>query len=191
MKPASSRGSRISSSRVIRPPRLYALSSNMKTEFMLHLGNPFEEEKLPTWREYFDEHESIDIDDKEAVEEWWRGIAHLFHAGIEDDKKTRALKKAFDLGGDIFDLLVRYGADHTVFSVEEVTESRRKELIEWYLHRGMDWEQGYPIAHALARGQREFLGFCLGLRDKVPSARMQAAMALRKHCSEGRMRWVA
>jgi hypothetical protein len=51
---------------------LYALSSDRKTEFMLHLGNPFEEEKLPTWREYFDEYESIDIDDKEAVEEWWR-----------------------------------------------------------------------------------------------------------------------
>jgi hypothetical protein len=51
---------------------LYALSSNGVTDFMLHLGDPLEEQKLPTWREYFDEYESIDIEDKDAVEEWWR-----------------------------------------------------------------------------------------------------------------------
>lgn len=116
----------------------------------------------------------------------------LLRAGIEDAEKTRALRKAMDLGrADIFDLLVRYGADHTILSIEEVIESRRKDLIEWYVQRGVDWEQGYPIAHSLARGQREFLGIYMGLRDKVPSAKMQATMALRKHCSEGRMRWVA
>jgi hypothetical protein len=51
---------------------LYALSSDGVTDFMLHLGDPLEEQKLPTWREYFDEYESIDIEDKDAVEEWWR-----------------------------------------------------------------------------------------------------------------------
>lgn len=51
---------------------LYALSSNGVTDFMLHLGDPSEEQKLPTWREYFDEYESIDFEDKDAVEEWWR-----------------------------------------------------------------------------------------------------------------------
>ena len=57
-----------------RDPRstLYAVGTNGKTDFMLHLGDPFEEQKVPTWREYFDEYESIDIEDKEAVEEWWR-----------------------------------------------------------------------------------------------------------------------
>jgi hypothetical protein len=51
---------------------LYALSTDGATDFMLHLGDPSEEAKIPTWREYFDEYESIDIDDKAAVEEWWR-----------------------------------------------------------------------------------------------------------------------
>jgi hypothetical protein len=57
-----------------RDPRstLFALSSDGRTDFMLHLGDPFEEEKLPTWRQYFDEYECIDIRDKSAVEEWWR-----------------------------------------------------------------------------------------------------------------------
>jgi hypothetical protein len=57
-----------------RDPRstLYAVGTNGKTDFMLHLGDPFEEQKVPTWQEYFDEYESINIEDKEAVEEWWR-----------------------------------------------------------------------------------------------------------------------
>jgi len=57
-----------------RNPRstLYALSTDRKSEFMLHLGDPSEETPLPTWKEYFDEYEGIDISDKEAVEDWWR-----------------------------------------------------------------------------------------------------------------------
>jgi hypothetical protein len=57
-----------------RDPRstLYALSTDRKSEFMLHLGDPSEEIPLPTWKEYFDEYEGFDINDKEAVEEWWR-----------------------------------------------------------------------------------------------------------------------
>jgi len=84
-----------------RDPRstLYALSTDRKFEFMLHLGDPSEEIPLPTWKEhrstwvlgvdpanagpvrarragrasqYFYEYEGIDINDKEAVKEWWR-----------------------------------------------------------------------------------------------------------------------
>ena len=51
---------------------LYAIGNAGKRDFMLHLGDPSEEETPPTWREYFDEYEGIDIKDKEAVEEWWR-----------------------------------------------------------------------------------------------------------------------
>lgn len=117
----------------------------------------------------------------------------LLCAGIEDSEKTYALRKAVDLGrADIFDALVRYGADRSTLDIEDILESRQKELIDWYVQRGnVDWERGYPIARALARGQREFLGVYMGLRDAVPSARLQAAMALRKHCGDGRIRWVA
>jgi hypothetical protein len=51
---------------------LYALSTDGKSEFMLHLGDPWEDKSPPTWRDYFDEYEGIDIEDKSAVEEWWR-----------------------------------------------------------------------------------------------------------------------
>jgi hypothetical protein len=51
---------------------LYALSLDGKTDFMLHLGDPFAANDPPTWRDYLDEFEGIDIEDKDAVEEWWR-----------------------------------------------------------------------------------------------------------------------
>ena len=42
-----------------RNPRdtLYALSTNGKTDFMLHWGDPQESQTPPTWRDYFDEFE--------------------------------------------------------------------------------------------------------------------------------------
>ena len=56
-----------------RDPRdtLYALSTNGKTDFMLHWGDPLESQTPPTWRDYFDEYEGFDIKDKTAVREWW------------------------------------------------------------------------------------------------------------------------
>jgi hypothetical protein len=56
-----------------RDPRdtLYALSTNGKTDFMLHWGDPHKSQTPPTWRDYFDEYEGFDIKDKTAVREWW------------------------------------------------------------------------------------------------------------------------
>lgn len=50
---------------------LYALSLDGKTDFMLHLGDPSGPAQPPTWREYFDQFESIDIEDEKAVRDWW------------------------------------------------------------------------------------------------------------------------
>ena len=51
---------------------LYAYSNNGKMDFTFYLGDPTEEEKTPTWREYFDEYEGIDVEDEESVADWWR-----------------------------------------------------------------------------------------------------------------------
>jgi len=48
-----------------------------------------------------------------------------------------------------------------------------------------------PMTHALRNRRRDFLGIYMELRDRVKSARKQAAMALRVHCREGNMRWVS
>jgi hypothetical protein len=50
---------------------LYALTTDGTTDFMLHLGDPFTAYDPPTWRDYLDEFEGIDIKDKKAVREWW------------------------------------------------------------------------------------------------------------------------
>jgi hypothetical protein len=55
----------------------------------------------------------------------------------------------------------------------------------------MDLETDQTIAKAFRDKQREFLGIYMGLRDKVPSARKQAAMALRHHAEEGNLKWVS
>jgi hypothetical protein len=44
---------------------------------------------------------------------------------------------------------------------------------------GMDLESGELIAKTFRDKQREFLGIYMDLRDQIPSARKQAAMALR------------
>ena len=51
---------------------LYAYRNNGKMDFTFYLGDPTEEEKTPTWREYFDEYEGIDVEDEESVADWWR-----------------------------------------------------------------------------------------------------------------------
>jgi hypothetical protein len=59
---------------------LYAYSGDGQTDFMLHIGDPTVQEPAPTWREYFDEFEGIDINDKEAVKDWW-----VHHVGDPED----------------------------------------------------------------------------------------------------------
>ena len=119
-------------------------------------------------------------------------IEVFLQAGVDDEERLKGLRAAvYSRREDIFELFIKYGADPRDISLDEVLESRHKPLIQRYVQIGVDWEDGNQIAHALERGQREFLGIYLHLRDIVPSARKQAAMALRKHCEKGRMRWVA
>ncbi len=51
---------------------LHAMPIDGPTDVALYLGDPFEEQKTPNWREYFNEYEGIDVDNKQQVEEWWR-----------------------------------------------------------------------------------------------------------------------
>jgi hypothetical protein len=55
----------------------------------------------------------------------------------------------------------------------------------------MNLESGDPIAKAFRDKQREFLGIYLELRERIPSAPKQAAMALRHHAAEGNLKWVS
>jgi len=71
---------------------LYALTSDGKTDFMLHYGDPFAASKPPTWAQYFDEFEGFKFQDKRAVREWW--IEQV--GDLEDDPITIKADESID-----------------------------------------------------------------------------------------------
>ena len=92
---------------------------------------------------------------------------------------------------DFIQLLAEHGAATSSIPADEVISCRDPAIIRWFLNRGLDLEEGYPIARAFRDHHRDFLGIYMDVRDKVPSARMQAAMALRYHVREGNLKWVS
>jgi hypothetical protein len=103
----------------------------------------------------------------------------LLTAGVSQKEKNEALLRAVsDRNLDIIELLREYGADVSSIDPEEVFWSRDPAIIRWFIANGMDLEGHESIAKAFRDKQREFLGIYMNLRDQIPSARKQAAMAL-------------
>jgi len=116
----------------------------------------------------------------------------LLRAGVSQEEKNEALARAvWDRNLDIVELLREYGADITAIDPEEVLWSRDPAIIRWFIANGMDLETTELIATAFRDKQREFLGIYMDLRDQIPSARKQAAMALRYHAEQGNLKWVS
>jgi len=128
-----------------------------------------------------------------ALQTGFHSMVEVFlKAGVDQDEKDCALRRALSRRRlDFAELLVAYGANPRTVSFEDVIETHNPPLIRWFIDRGIDMEEGLPIAHALLKRHRGFLGIYMDLRDRIPSDRRQAAMALRVHCREGSMRWVA
>jgi Ankyrin repeats (3 copies) len=116
----------------------------------------------------------------------------LLQGGASEQEKNEALVFAVsERNLDLVKLLCEYGADINSIDPEEVFWSRHPAIIAWFIANGMDLESGESIAKAFRDKQREFLGIYMDLRDQVPSARKQAAMALRYHAKEGDLKWVS
>jgi hypothetical protein len=64
-------------------------------------------------------------------------------------------------------------------------------ILRWFVQRGLDLEEALPFARAFRYKNRQFLGIFMDNRDKVPSARAQAAMALRFHVCGRNEKWIA
>ncbi len=128
-----------------------------------------------------------------ALDTGFHSLVEVFlKAGIDQDDKDTALCRAVSNRRlDLVELVVTYGADPRVIGFEDVIWSRHPAIIRWFCDKGLDMEEGYPIAYAFKNRHREFLGIYMGLRDRVPSARKQAAMALRVHCRKANMKWVS
>ncbi len=116
----------------------------------------------------------------------------LLQAGASDEEKNEALVIAVrerNLG--LVQLLTEYSADVRAIEPDEVFWSGHPGIIRWFVDNGMDLESGEAIAKAFRDKQREFLGIYLSLRDRMPWARRQAAMALRHHAAAGNLKWVS
>jgi hypothetical protein len=128
-----------------------------------------------------------------ALDTGFHSLVEVFlRAGIPQEEKDSALRSAiFSRRLQVAQLLVEYGADPLAVPVEDVFDSRSPELIRWMLTHGLDLESGWPIARLFENRQRECLGIYMDLRDRVPSVRRQAAMALRVHARDGNLKWVS
>jgi hypothetical protein len=112
-------------------------------------------------------------------------------AAIAEEKDDALYHAVNNRNLDLIELLVKYGAEPNAINSETVFWSRHPAIIRWFIANGMDLESGYPIAKAFANKQREFLGIYMDLRDRIPTARLQAAMALRHHVANGNLKWVS
>lgn len=127
-----------------------------------------------------------------TVEMGFHSLIEVFlRAGIGQDEMDRGLRRVVsDSRLDLVELFVEYGADLTNVSTDIVIETRDMAILRWFIDRGLDLETGFPIAEMFRNMHREFLGLYLNIADRIPSARMQAAMALCHHAREGNMKWV-
>lgn len=128
-----------------------------------------------------------------SVETGFHSIVEvLLRAGVEQTEKNHCLSKALDQRRlDIIELLVEYGAEIGAICIEEVMWTRNPSIINWFVEHDVDLESDFPIARAFRSRNRQFLGIYMGLRERIPTARRQANMALRIHCKEGNLKWVS
>ena len=73
---------------------LYALTTDGKTDFMLHYGDPFAASNPPSWNEYFEEFEGFSFKDKKSVSQWW--IEQVGDPEDEDDPMTIKADETID-----------------------------------------------------------------------------------------------
>jgi hypothetical protein len=92
---------------------------------------------------------------------------------------------------DIVKLLVEHGYDPRSVDMREVFETWDGELMDYFIDRGADLEEGNPLAHALCNRIRTALRVLKRNCPRLPSLRRQADIALRHHCKEGNLKWVS
>jgi hypothetical protein len=128
-----------------------------------------------------------------AIDLGFHSLVEVFlRAGIEQNERDIALTRAVEHSRlDLVELLASYGADIRQVCRETVIRKQDSEILQWFIARGMDLEEGDLIVRAFRRENRVFLRVFRDIRDKLPSAPRQAAMALRLHTQEGSIRMVS
>ena len=92
---------------------------------------------------------------------------------------------------DLFQLLVAHGADIHSVDINEAFDTWNMDIVEFFIQHGISVEEGNPVAYAFCDRIRTALALYMRYKDRYPSLREQANIALRYHCREGNMKWVA
>jgi hypothetical protein len=90
----------------------------------------------------------------------------------------------------MIELMLQNGADVHWLDFRQVVYWPNPDVLRLFIERGADTQTGYPIAEALKRNPRAFLGIYKTYVDRHPDWKFQADMALRHFCEEGGMRGV-
>lgn len=92
---------------------------------------------------------------------------------------------------DFITLIVESGFDPATADMTDVFETWDSALMEYFIERGADVETDRPLAWALCHRIQTALAVLKKYRDRFPSLREQANVALRHHCTEGNLKWVS
>lgn len=92
---------------------------------------------------------------------------------------------------NIVQLLVEHGADIKSVDMYEVFSTWQPNIMEYFIERGADVEEGNPLAQALCSKIRTALGIFKKYKSRFPSFQRQINIALRHHCKEGSLKWIS
>ena len=113
-------------------------------------------------------------------------------AAIESTGYDGPMEKALDMRRlDLVQLFVEHGYDAKSVSMERVFATWDPKIMEYFIERGADVENGNPLAWALCSHIRTALPIFKKHKDRFPSFQEQANIALRHQCREGNLKWVS
>ncbi len=92
---------------------------------------------------------------------------------------------------DIVQLLVGHGYDPASVDMREVFETWDPEIMDYFIDRGANVEDGNPLAYALCNHVRTALRVLKRGQDRFQSFQRQADIALRYHCKAGNLKWIS
>lgn len=92
---------------------------------------------------------------------------------------------------DMVELLVKMGFDPTTVEMNMVFETWDPKIMSFFINRGADIRKGNPFAAAFCNNIRTALGPFRSCRERRPDMVEQANIALRHHCKEGNLKWIA
>ena len=113
-------------------------------------------------------------------------------ADIQRDKWNGPMDRALGMRRlDIIQLLVEHGYDPTAIRMDAVFGTWDPDIMEFFIEKGADLEDGFPLAEALCHRTRTALRIFKQYRDRFPHFQKQANVALRHHCRQGDLKWVS